>query len=63
MPIAGLEEPTFTYLMAELARRNGKIDESAGYVIRVLQMNSASRDLKSKAEVIRDMIKEMRAKK
>jgi hypothetical protein len=63
MPIAGMEEPTFTYLMAELARRNGNIDEAANYCIRVLQMNSASRELKTKAETIRDLIKEARAKK
>jgi hypothetical protein len=63
MPIAGMDEAPFTYLLAELARKNGKIDESAGYVVRVLQLASASKELKSKAETIREFIKEARSGK
>ena len=59
-PLCGMDENTITLLMAELARRIGKIDESSRWVSRILVSRDANERIKEKAREIRELIKEGR---
>lgn len=59
-PICGMDEPTLTYLMAELARRLGNYDESSRWVSRVLTSRSANERLKSRAREIKEKLTEQK---
>lgn len=55
-PMCGMDEMTTTYLVAELARRVGRYEESSRWVSRVLTSRSASDRIKDKARDIKEMI-------
>lgn len=57
-PICGMDEITTTYLVADLARRCGKYDESSRWISRVLISKDANERIKAKAREIKDLIKE-----
>lgn len=57
-PMCGMDEITITLLMAELARRIGKYDESSRWISRVLISRDANERIKQKARDIKDLIKD-----
>lgn len=59
-PMCGMDEATITLLMAELARRIGKLDEAGRWVSKVLTARDANERIKAKARDIKDMIKEQK---
>lgn len=59
-PMCGMDEITITLLMAELARRTGRIEEAGRWISRVLISRDANERIKQKAREIKDMIKEQR---
>lgn len=56
-PIAGLDENTIMYLVAELARKLGKYEESAKLLGRVITSKSTPDRLKEQAIVIKELLK------
>lgn len=56
-PMCGMDEITTTYLVADLARRCGKYDESSRWISRVLISKDANERIKSKAREIKDLMK------
>lgn len=61
-PMCGMDEMTVTYLVAELARRIGKYEESSRWVSRVLTSREASDRLKDKARDIKDLLNKEKEK-
>lgn len=61
-PMCGMDEITVTYLIAELARRIGKYEESSRWVSRVLTSREANERIKNKARDIKEMLNEQKAK-
>jgi uncharacterized protein len=59
-PMCGMDENTTTLLVAELARRTGKFDESSRWISKILIAKDANDRIKDKAREIKDMIKENR---
>lgn len=57
-PMCGMDENTVTYLVAELARRCGKYEDSLRMVSRILVSREANERIKEKARAIKDRIKE-----
>lgn len=57
-PMCGMDEITITLLMAELARRIGKYDESSRWISRVLISRDANERIKQKARDIKDLLKD-----
>lgn len=55
-PMCGMDELTVTYLLAELARRTGKLDEASRYVSRVLTSRAANERIKERAREVKEMI-------
>ncbi|ROR26302.1 hypothetical protein EDD66_10824 [Mobilisporobacter senegalensis] len=55
-PMCGMDEITTTYLVADLARRCGKLDESSRWISRVLISKDANERIKSKARDIKELI-------
>ncbi len=55
-PMCGMDEITLTYLMAELARRIGKYDESSRWVSRVLTSRTANERIKNKAREVKELL-------
>lgn len=58
MPICGMDESTFSYLVGDLARRVKKYDESMKYLERVIISKASSQRIKDEALKVRDMVKE-----
>ncbi len=59
-PMCGMDEITVTYLIADLARRVGKYEESSRWISRVLTSRAANERIKNKARDIKEMLnKEM----
>lgn len=56
-PIAGLDENTLMYLVAELARRLGKYEESARMLGKVITSRTTPDRLKDQALVIKELLK------
>lgn len=56
-PIAGLDENTFSYLVAELARRLGKYEESARMLGKVITSKTTPERLKEQALVVKELLK------
>ena len=56
-PMCGMDEITITLLMAELARRIGKLDEAGRWISKVLISREANERIKQKAREIKDMIR------
>ncbi len=59
-PMCGMNESTIALLVAELARKIGKLDESSRWVSRILISKEASERIKDKAREIKELIKEGR---
>lgn len=57
-PMCGMDEITITLLMADLARRIGKSDESSRWVSKVLISREANERIKQKARDIKDLIRD-----
>ena len=57
-PMCGMDENTITLLVAELARKIGKIDESSRWISKILVSRDASERIKEKARDIKELIKE-----
>lgn len=55
-PMCGMDEITMTYLIAELARRIGKFEESSRWISRVLTSRVANERIKDKARDIKEML-------
>lgn len=55
-PMCGMDEITMTYLIAELARRIGKYEESSRWISRVLTSRVANERIKDKARDIKEML-------
>ena len=60
-PICGMDEFAFCYLLADLGRRFGDFSRASTFLVRVLQSRTVSKDLKNKAENVRDLIREAKA--
>ncbi len=56
-PMCGMDENTVMYLLAELARRCGKYDDSLRLVSKILVSRDANERIKEKARAIKDAIK------
>jgi uncharacterized protein (DUF2225 family) len=59
-PMCGMDESTIALLIAELARKTGKLDESSRWVSRILISKEANERIKEKAREIKELIKEGR---
>jgi uncharacterized protein (DUF2225 family) len=57
-PMCGMDENTITYLMADLARRTGKYDESSRWISKVLISRNANERIKSKARDLKELLKD-----
>ena len=57
-PLCGMDEITITLLMAELARRVGKYDDSSRWISRVLISKNANERIKDKARDIKELLRE-----
>lgn len=55
-PMCGMDESTVTYLVAELARRVGKLDEAGRWVSQILVSRTASDRLKDRAREVKELI-------
>lgn len=55
-PMCGMDEHTTTYLVADLARRCGKFDESKRWLSKVLTARDAKERIKAKAREIKEMM-------
>jgi len=55
-PMCGMDEHTTTYLVADLARRCGKFEESKRLLSKVLTARDAKERIKEKAREIKDMM-------
>jgi len=56
-PMCGMDENTMTYLVADLARRIGKYDESSRWISKVLISRDANERIKTKARELKDLLK------
>lgn len=56
-PICGMEEPTFTYLLGDIARRLGLTSEAVRWLSMVVTSKAASSKLKDKARDVKDLIR------
>lgn len=57
-PMCGMDENTMLYLIADLARRCGKFEESARYVSQLLVAKDATDRLKAKARELKEILKQ-----
>lgn len=55
-PMCGMDENTTTYLVADLARRIGRLDEATRLISKVLTARDANERIKMKAREIKDLI-------
>ena len=55
-PIAGMDEMTLDYLLSVLLLKEGKLDESAKFIVNVLQSRSANTRIKNRALEIKEEI-------
>jgi uncharacterized protein (DUF2225 family) len=60
-PMCGMDEITMTLLMAELARKTGKYDESGRWVSKVLTSRDANERIKQKARDIKELLKDSKS--
>ncbi len=57
-PICGMDENTYSYLLADLARRSGKIDASKKLLGIILASRTANNSVKDKARNLKELILE-----
>lgn len=55
-PICGMDEMTATYLLADLSRRCGKMEEANRWISRVITSRNASERIKNKARELKELI-------
>ena len=55
-PMCGMDEHTTTYLVADLARRCGKFEESKRWLSKVLTARDAKERIKAKAREIKELM-------
>lgn len=55
-PMCGMDEMTVSYLLADLARRVGKYEESSRWISRVLISKAANERIKNKARDIKELL-------
>ena len=55
-PLCGMDEPTATYLVADLARRSGEYEKASRWVSQVITSRSAPDRVKEKARQVKDLI-------
>lgn len=60
-PMCGMDELTVSYLLAELARRLGKYEESSRWVSRVLTSKQANERIKNKARDVKELLNKEKA--
>lgn len=61
-PMCGMDQYTVEYLVAELARRVGKIEDAKRWVSKVLVARDANKRIKDKAVTLKEMLQEKDAK-
>lgn len=61
-PMCGMDEITVTYLVADLARRIGRYEESSRWISRVLTSREANERIKNKARDIKELLNADKAK-
>lgn len=61
-PMCGMDQYTVEYLVAELARRVGKIEEAKRWVSKVLVARDANKRIKDKAVNLKEMLQEKETK-
>ena len=61
-PMCGMDELTVTYLVAELARRVGKVEESGRWISKVLTSRVANERIKNKARDIKELLNQQKSK-
>lgn len=61
-PMCGMDEITVTYLIADLARRIGRYEESSRWISRVLTSRAANERIKNKARDIKEMLNNQKMK-
>lgn len=61
-PMCGMDEMTVTFLVAELARRTGKYEESGRWISKVLTSRNANERIKNKARDIKELLNEDKKK-
>jgi uncharacterized protein (DUF2225 family) len=61
-PMFGMNELTMAYLLGDLARRLGKLDVAMRYISTVVTSRNVQPKLKQRAQDVRDLIKDARAK-
>lgn len=59
-PVCGMQEMTVMYLIGDLARKLGKLDESTKWVSKVIVSRTANERLKDKARTIKNLVKEQK---
>ncbi len=55
-PLCGMDEPTATYLVADLARRSGEYEKASRWVSQVITSRSAPDRVKDKARQVKELI-------
>lgn len=60
-PMCGMDEITVTYLLAELARRIGKFEESSRWISRVLISRQANERIKNRAREIKELLNKQKS--
>ena len=60
-PMCGMDQHTMMYLLAELARRIGRISEAKQYVGRVITARDVNNRIKNKALELKDLLREQEA--
>lgn len=60
-PMCGMDESTMTLLMAELARKSGRLDDASRWVSKVLISRQANERIKQKARDIKELIKDSKS--
>lgn len=61
-PMCGMDELTVTYLVADLARRIGRYDESSRWISKVLSSRQANERIKNRARDIKELLNQDREK-
>ncbi|WP_281819552.1 DUF2225 domain-containing protein [Vallitalea longa] len=59
-PVCGMQEMTVIYLLGDLARKLGKLDESTRWVSEVIVSRTANERLKDKARNVKNLVKEQK---
>lgn len=57
-PLCGMDEPTATYLVADLARRSGEYEKASRWVSQVITSRSAPDRVKDKARQVKELIQQ-----